>query len=58
MIRATRSRFNTILFRSLDKSIRVFVVTLKSLVIVDATLKSLSSSISIRELLNLYKNRS
>ena len=56
--RATRSRFNTILFHSLDKSIEVFIVTLKSLVVVDATLKSLSSSVDIRELLNLYKNRS
>ena len=56
--RATRPRSNTILFRSLDKSIEVFIVTLKSLVVVDTTLKSLSSSVGIRELLNLYKNRS
>ena len=56
--RATRPRFNTILFRSLNKSIGVFVITLKSLVVVDVTLKSLSNSISMRELLDLYKNRS
>ena len=58
MTRAIRSRFNIILFCSLDKSIEVFIVALKSLVVVDATLKSLSNSISIRELLDLYKNRS
>ena len=58
MTRATRLRFNIILFRSLDKFIGVFVVTLKSLIVVNITLKSSSSSIGIRELLDLYKNRS
>ena len=58
MTRATRSRSNIILFHFLDKSIGVFVITFKSLVVVNTTLKSLSNSISIRELLNLYKNRS
>ena len=58
MTRATRPKSNIILFCSLDKSIGVFVVTLKSLVVVDTTFKSLSSSINIRELLNLYKNKS
>ena len=58
MTRATRPRSNMILFRFLDKSIGVFVVTLKSLIVVNTTLESLSNSISIKELLNLYKNRS